>query len=94
MASEAKHEKTRELEAKLRGALASVRASGAWLLTTSRKADNAYQEEIWDCTRPHLSWLRGLNDPTTRWQRGKKRFRACLHGGGGPQVGEVTHFGG
>ena len=21
-------------------------------------------------------------------------FRACLHGGGGPQVGEVTRFGG
>ena len=58
MASEAKHEKTRELEAKPRGALASVRDSGTWLLTTSRKADNAYQEEFWDCTRPHLSWLR------------------------------------
>ena len=24
----------------------------------------------------------------------KKRLRACLHGGGGPQVGEVTRFGG
>ena len=22
------------------------------------------------------------------------RFRACLHGGGGPQVGEVTRLGG
>ena len=27
-------------------------------------------------------------------QRQKKRLRACLHGGGGPQVGEVTRFGG
>ena len=24
----------------------------------------------------------------------KKRVRACLHGGGGPQVGEVTRLGG
>ena len=24
----------------------------------------------------------------------KGRLRACLHGGGGPQVGEVTRFGG
>ena len=23
-----------------------------------------------------------------------RSLRACLHGGGGPQVGEVTHFGG
>ena len=27
-------------------------------------------------------------------ERHKKRLRACLHGGGGPQVGEVTRFGG
>ena len=27
-------------------------------------------------------------------QEGYFRLRACLHGGGGPQVGEVTHFGG
>ena len=24
---------------------------------------------------------------------GRRHFRACLHGGGGPQVGEVTHLG-
>ena len=24
----------------------------------------------------------------------QKKLRACLHGGGGPQVGEVTRFGG
>ena len=31
-----------------------------------------------------------------RRQRGREksnRFRACLHGGGGPQVGEVTRLG-
>ena len=26
-------------------------------------------------------------------KEGDVRFRACLHGGGGPQVGEVTHLG-
>ena len=25
---------------------------------------------------------------------GARQLRACLHGGGGPQVGEVTHLGG
>ena len=31
------------------------------------------------------------------WQRKsfpRPTFRACLHGGGGPQVGEVTRLGG
>ena len=28
------------------------------------------------------------------WPRGFGELRACLHGGGGPQVGEVTRLGG
>ena len=34
------------------------------------------------------------NNKEQESQRQKKRLRACLHGGGGPQVGEVTRFGG
>jgi len=30
----------------------------------------------------------------TPWNFSPSRLRACLHGGGGPQVGEVTRFGG
>ena len=32
-----------------------------------------------------------LNQPQLT---GKSRLRACLHGGGGPQVGDVTRLGG
>ena len=34
------------------------------------------------------------NNKEQESQRQKKRLRACLHGGGGPKVGEVTRFGG
>ena len=33
------------------------------------------------------------NNKEQESERQKKRPRACLHGGGGPQVGEVTRFG-
>ena len=34
------------------------------------------------------------NNKEQESERQKKRPRACLHGGGGPQVGEVSRFGG
>ena len=43
------------------------------------------------------NWKKKQNSNINKEQeseRHKKRLRACLHGGGGPQVGEVTRFGG
>ena len=37
--------------------------------------------------------VRGLQELELQHQ-GRRQFRACLHGGGEPQVGEVTRLGG
>ena len=37
----------------------------------------------------------GLGMKSKNWKsRQVKKYRACLHAGGGPRVGEVTRFGG
>ena len=45
-------------------------------------------------TRTEKKTQNSNNNKEQESQRQKKRLRACLHGGGGPQVGEVTRFGG
>ena len=43
----------------------------------------------------HSSWIsNSLNLVLLEIITSKVKVRACLYGGGGPQVGEVTHLGG
>ena len=50
--------------------------------------------EIKSSTLSQISFVNGQRMVFTSCQDSWTHFRACLHGGGGPQVSEVTRLGG
>ena len=69
------------------------------MIQKSKKAKLELKERRNVTSRYHGSKISGIrsNDDGDGDENGKKAkgfLRACLHGGGGPQVGEVTRLGG